>query len=286
MKKIILTGSASGFGLLTAKTLVKQGHTVYATMRNINGVNAEPAKALKEWAKAHNGIIEIVELDVTSDASVAKAISEITEKSGGHIDVLINNAGISYIGIAETLTIQQTEQLFQVNVIGPDRMIKAVLPLMHQQKSGLIINLTSVQARNVGPLLATYNSTKAALDALSVGYHYELKSAGIDVAVIQPGAYQTTDITAKALQPGNPGAASAYGQDVHRLKAGLDHFFTPTTDSSDPQEVADAVAGLLELPAGERPLWTVVGGATMTQYVQQINQATKGLVETMIQVLS
>src|SRR5258708_4335532 len=153
MKKVLLTGSSSGFGLLAVKTIATKGHTVYATMRNIRGANAEPAQHLRTWPKDNNAKVEVEDLNVNRDAAKQTAIKEILSLSGGRIDVLINNAGISFIGISETLTIDQSNQLFQVNTIGADRMIRAVLPAMHQQKSGLIINVTSVQARQHIPVL-------------------------------------------------------------------------------------------------------------------------------------
>lgn len=279
MKKIILTGSSSGFGLQAAKTLAGKGHTVYATMRNINGSNASVAKELADWAKENNAQIEVVELDVASNESVKNAIAEIGQRSGGIIDVLINNAGISYLGVGEGLTIEQTEQLYQVNTIGPERTMKAVLPYMHKQKSGLIINITSVQSRNFVPVLSTYNGTKAALDAVSVGYHYELKSAGIDVVTIQPGGYQTTDVTTKSLKAGNPDAESHYGADVITFKDSVIKYFEPTAESRDPQEVADAMLDLVEMAQGERPLWTIVGGGPQTENFDKINQVVKEIVE-------
>jgi NAD(P)-dependent dehydrogenase (short-subunit alcohol dehydrogenase family) len=106
MKTILLTGSSSGFGLQAAKTLAIQRHTVYATMRNINSSNAAVAQELKEWAKTHGAPLEVVELDVTRNDSVKQAIAEITQQSGGVIDVLINNAGLSYMGTGEALTIE------------------------------------------------------------------------------------------------------------------------------------------------------------------------------------
>lgn len=151
MKQIILTGSSSGFGLTAVKTLALKGHTVYATMRNVNGVNAAVAKELTDWAKTQQVKVIVVELDVTSTTSVNNAIADIAKQSGGRIDVLINNAGISFMGIGEALSIEQTELLYQVNTIGPERTMKAVLPYMHQQKEGLIINVTSVQSRQYFP---------------------------------------------------------------------------------------------------------------------------------------
>jgi NAD(P)-dependent dehydrogenase (short-subunit alcohol dehydrogenase family) len=285
MKNIILTGAASGFGLLAVKTLALDGNTVFATMRNINGANAVPSKELKDWAKTNNARVEIVELDVTSDASVKKAIQEITKKTGGIIDVLINNAGISFIGVSETLSVAQTDQIFQVNVIGADRAIKAVLPFMHEKRDGLIINVTSVLARNLIPVTSTYNASKAALDALSVGYHYELQTAGIDVAIVQPGGYPTTDIVTKAVQAARPEAEILYGERMHKLKDALIQYFVPNETSPDPQEVADVFAKLVKLPKGERPLWSIVGGGPLTAEFHEINESTRTVVNNMLNAM-
>jgi NAD(P)-dependent dehydrogenase (short-subunit alcohol dehydrogenase family) len=279
MKKIILTGSSSGFGLTAVKTLASKGHTVYATMRNVNGANAAVAKALKDWAAAQQAKVEVIELDVTNTTSVNRAVAEIAQLSGGVIDVLINNAGISYIGMGEALSIEQTEMLYQVNTIGPERTMKAVLPYMHQQQKGLIINVTSVQSRQYFPVLSTYNGTKAALDAVTMGYHYELKSAGIDVVGIQPGAYQTTDITTKGLIAANAAVEAKYGKDVLDFKRAVLRYFEPTPESPDPQEVADVMLKLVELPGGQRPVLTVVGGGANAERIEMLNETMKQIVE-------
>ena len=282
MKQILLTGSASGFGLLALKTLAANGHKVYATMRNVNGVNASVAKDIRDWAKQTGAKVEVVELDVTSDPSVAKAMDTILASSGGRLDVLINNAGLSFIGISETLTNDQSNQLFQVNTLGVDRLIRAVLPAMHQQKEGLIINVSSVVARQQVPVMTVYNATKAAVDALSVGYHYELRSSGIDVVVIQPGGYPTTDIITKGIKPGNPDVQKHYGEDVLKVKAALDHYFTPTENSPSPQPVADKMLELVNAKRGERPLWSLVGAGPFEGYIDQINQLTKTILDTAV----
>ena len=286
MKKVLLTGSSSGFGLLAAKTLAAKGHTVYATMRNINGANAGNARALRDWAKTNNAKIEVVELDVTSDASAQNAITTILASSGGTIDVLINNAGISFIGISETLTNEQSNQLFQVNTIGTDRMIRAVLPTMHKQGSGLIINVSSVQARQMIPTFTVYNATKAAVDALSVGYYYELRSSGIDVAIIQPGGYPTTDIISKGIQAANPAAEKFYGADTIKVKNSLTHYFTPTETSPNPQPVADKMLELVDAKQGERALWSLVGAGPLEGYIDQINQTTKTIGDILVSNLT
>jgi len=275
LKKIVLTGSSSGFGLITAKTLAKNGHTVYATMRNINGSNAATAQDLTDWAIHNNVDIQVIELDVTSDSSVEKAFNKISNHSNGQIDVLINNAGISYVGVNETLSAEQTDLLFQINVIGVDRMIKAVLPFMHKQKSGLIINLSSVQSRFHTPIIGAYSATKAAVDALSVSYYYELRSTGIDVAIIQPGAYPTTDIVAKSLRADHPEAEALYGSDMAKVKAALIYTFTPKETNPDPKEVTDVIQKIVDADPGDRALWTVVGGGRLEAAVENINDITK-----------
>lgn len=285
MKQIILTGSSSGFGLSAVKTLALKGHTVYATMRNVNGVNAAVAKELTDWAKTQHVKVSVVELDVTSTASVNNAIAEIAKQSDGRIDVLINNAGISYMGIGEGLSIEQTELLYQVNTIGPERTMKAVLPYMHKQKEGLIINVTSVQSRQYFPILSTYNGTKAALDAVTMGYHYELKSSGIDVVSIQPGAYQTTDITTKSISGKNAAVESQYGADVLDFKRALFKYFEPTPASPDPKEVADVMLKLVELPQGQRPVSNVVGGGGNTDKIEVMNETMRQIVEGTVEFL-
>jgi len=153
---------------------------------------------------------------------------------------------------------------------------------MHLKKSGLIINVTSVQSRNHIPGLSTYNASKAGLDALSVGYHYELKSAGIDLVTVQPGSYQTTDIVNKSLVAGNPDAEAFYGTDMIKLKDALFTHFIPTEDSADPQEVADVIAGLVAQQQGQRPLWNIVGGGPLTDAFKDINESTRKVVDTMV----
>lgn len=285
MKQIILTGSASGFGLLAVKTLALKGHTVFATMRNVNSSNAVIAQELRDWAKANNARVEIVELDVTSTASVNSAIAEITRKTDNRIDVLINNAGVAYYGVGEALSMEQTEQIYQVNTLGPERTMKAVLPYMRAQKEGLIINVSSVQSRNLIPSLSTYNGSKAGIDAASVGYHYELKSSGIDVAILQPGAYQSTDITSKRMKGKNEAVEAEYGADALDFKRALLKFFEPTPESPDPQQVADAMLQLVEQSKGERPLWTVAGDGPLAEAVTRMNQSIQELVEFNLNLL-
>ncbi|MBE9461681.1 SDR family NAD(P)-dependent oxidoreductase [Dyadobacter subterraneus] len=282
MSIILLTGTSSGFGLITAKHLAKQGHSVFATMRDIQTRNLNAAAELTDWAKQEKVKIDIVELDATDDNSVKLAVESIAEKTGGIIDVLINNAGTGFIGLNETLSASQVNQIFQINVIAADRMIKAVLPWMHKNKSGLIVTISSIAARQYIPVMGVYAASKAAIDALSVSYHYELKSSGIDIAIMQPGAYQTTDIVSKQMRPANPSAAKYYSEDMKGYEKQVFQYFEPTEDSRDPKEIAECIADLIETPQGKRKLWTLVGAGPLEEPVGQINTAIKGLTDTVL----
>jgi NAD(P)-dependent dehydrogenase (short-subunit alcohol dehydrogenase family) len=273
MKKIIVTGSGSGFGLLTVQTLAQQGHTVYATMRNVRTKNVEAALALRDWALLNNADVRIFELDVTSDDSVNKAISQIIEDAG-RIDVLINNAGLLIWGLSETISTKQLEQIFQVNVFGSDRMIKAVLPHMHIQHRGLIIQLSSGLSRLHLPYLGAYSATKAAVDTLAETLHYELNNTGIDSIIIQPGAYPTTDLFAKVKVADNPSVAMRYGEHGSKIQQGINNFFTRTPDSNEPIEVARLIAKIVDQPSGQRKLWTAIGIESGQATVDAINEST------------
>jgi len=282
MKNIILTGTSSGFGLLTAKTLAKKGHKVFATMRNVQTRNAGAAEALLKWAAAEKVLIEIVELDVMDDASVKIAVENIAAKTNGTIDVLINNAGTGFIGLNETLSAEQTNQIFQINVIAADRMIKAVLPYMRDKRDGLLVTISSVTARQYIPVMGVYAASKAAIDALSVSYHYELKSSGVDVAIIQPGAYQTTDIVSKQMIPAHASVADSYGEDMKNYAKAVFQYFEPTPASPDPQEVAEVIADLIETPKGERNLWSIVGAGQLTETFSNINTSLKQVLDMIL----
>ena len=286
MKNIILTGSSSGFGLLTAQTLAKQGHTVFATMRNVNTTNAATAQQIQQWAVDNNADIQVVELDVTSESSIKTAIAEIADKVNGKIDVLVNNAGISAIGLNESFSSAQVNQIFQVNVIGSDRLIKAVLPYMHQQKSGLLIQISSGLARLHLPYMGAYVAAKAAVDALAETYHYELRSSGIDSVVVQPGGYPTTDIVTKQLTPDNLSVEANYSEDILQLKAAVAGLFVPSETSPDPQEVADLITDIVDTPTGQRSIWYPIGVGALLPYIQQLNAGTEQLAGAVINSLS
>ncbi len=267
-KVVLITGTNSGFGYLTAKSSALKGYTVYATMRDISGRNA--AKAA-ELAAVEN--INVVELDVTDGDNVTKTVAEIIAKEG-QIDVLVNNAGYFGGGIAEAYTTDDVEKMFDVNVKGTWRMLKACLPQMRKQGEGLVVNISSGLGRFSAPFMTVYNSTKFAVEGLTEGIHYEVRPFGVDVVLIQPGAFPT-EIFGKSTYGSDAAVYNEYGDLAkvpEQIGAGMGQMFEAM--KPNPQMVPDAILHLIELPKGQRPLRTVVDGMT-GEFVERANANVK-----------
>ena len=252
-KIILITGASTGFGRNTAETLARAGHRVFATMRDIAGRNREHADALRGKK------INVVELDVTDDGSVDRAIASVLNEAG-RIDVLVNNAGIASAGVSEAFTPDQAKVLFNTNVIGIHRTIRAVLPSMRAAGDGLIINIGSVLGRVTFPFFSIYGASKFAVEALTDGFRYELSQLGVDVVLVQPSAYPT-NMYASIQQPADAARATAYGA-TGEIPGKMFATFTEMFSSPaapDPHDVATAIAALIDRPRGERPARTVVG---------------------------
>ncbi|MGC4102454.1 SDR family oxidoreductase [Ferruginibacter sp.] len=255
-KVILITGTNSGFGWLAANSCAALGHTVYATMRDTKGRNAEKAKALTQQAN-----IQVVEMDVTDGKSITDAIATIIKKEG-RIDVVVNNAGIYAVGIAESFTEEDLDNILNVDVAGPWRIIRAALPHMRTQGDGLIINISSVAGRFSFPFQTPYNTAKFAIEGLTEGLHYETKQLGIDVVLIQPGAFPT-EIFGKTATGSDTSVLEGYGDLAkvpEQIGAGISQMFEAL--KPDPQLVADAIVKLIDTPKGKRPLRTVVDPVT------------------------
>ncbi len=268
---VLVTGSSSGFGKLIAKTLSAAGHTVFASMRAIRGKNAAAAEELQNWAATASADLSIIELDVTQTASVQRAVAALIEKTG-RIDVVVNNAGIMNIGANEAFTIDNVRQIYDVNVFGPFRVNKAVLPHMRRQRSGLLIHISSTVGRILFPFIGIYASSKFALEALAESYRYDLSQLGIDSVIVEPGAFPTA-LAEKGVAPGDPEVQSEYPGLENNLKR-LGNVFVEMFSGQnvpDPQEVAAAVQRLVELPPGQRPRRTVVD-PVFRREVETLNQ--------------
>jgi NAD(P)-dependent dehydrogenase (short-subunit alcohol dehydrogenase family) len=267
-KVILITGTNSGFGWLTASSCAAAGYKVYATMRDTKGRNAEKAKALTQQAN-----IEVLDVDVTNGKSVSDAVTTIIEKEG-RIDVLVNNAGVVTVGIAETYTDNDLDKVMDVNVKGPWRLIRAALPQMRRQGAGLIINISSAAGRFPVPFQSVYNSTKFAVEALTETLHYEVKSLGVDVVMIQPGAFPT-GIFGKIIAGSDPTVIAGYGDLAkipEQMGIGIGEMFEAM--KPNPQLVAEAILKLINTPAGKRPLRTVVDPVTGS-IIEMANEQVK-----------
>src|SRR6202795_758017 len=246
---VLITGSTTGFGRLFTETLARKGHTVFATMRDIGGPNAKNASEIRTNAQNDSLPIHVLEMDVTDDASVERAIDAAVSKAG-RIDVAINNAGYFLTGLEEAVTTEQARRLMDTNFLGPVRVNRAVLPQMRRQRSGVLMHISSGAGRVVLPSVGFYCASKFALEALAEAYSYELAAQGIESVIVEPGAYETP-VFGNTVTAADEGRASTYGSGKEiaaKVNAAL------SSGAGNAQEVADAVLRIIETPAGEKQL--------------------------------
>lgn len=258
-KVVLITGCSSGFGRLSAETLALQGHCVYATMRDPYGRNHSAAADLQRIASRKNINIQVLALDVTDDTSAKAAVKKIIQDEG-HIDVLVNNAGIMNVGITEAYELDQIKHQMEVNFYGPARLDRLVIPYMRKQKSGLLIHVSSLAGRLVFPYFGSYCASKFAMEALAESYRYELSSQGIDSIIVEPGPFDTSLIS-NAPKPHDHARLAEYGESAaypDKMLAAFEAFYQ-TGDAVPPQQVADDIARLIDIPHQLRPLRTVSG---------------------------
>lgn len=250
-KSILVTGSSSGFGRLGVEYYARQGAKVFATMRNVPRPEADE---LRELA-ANDGLdISVIEIDVTSDEQVAAGVAEALAANEGKLDVLINNAGISVGGPIEVQDMAATELIFDTNVYGCHRMARAALPSMRANGGGQIFNISSQLGRLIIPGFGMYSATKFALEAMSEQMAYELVPHGVDVTIIQPGGYPTM-IWSNNNENSGPLKART-SEDLLQAYPALTAGMGARTGggSTDPMDVPRAIAEIVAMPKGTRPL--------------------------------
>jgi NAD(P)-dependent dehydrogenase (short-subunit alcohol dehydrogenase family) len=251
---VLITGSSTGFGRLFTETLARKGHTVFATMRDPGGRNAKNASEIRALAEKDSLPIHVLELDVTDEASVERAVNAAVAKAG-RIDVAINNAGYYLGGLEETVTTVQAQRLMDTNFLGPVRVNRAVLPHMRRQRSGVLIHISSAAGRVVLPSGGFYCASKFALEALAEAYSYELAAQGIESVILQPGQYETP-IFGNTVTGADEARADTYGA-AKEFPAKVGGALAST--AANAQEVADAVLRIVETPAGQKQLRYFVG---------------------------
>ena len=282
---VLVTGSSSGFGFQLTQQLLREGYTVFATMRHLDGQNAGAAAQLRAAAQDQKGKLQLLELDVRDESSVNTAVESMLRQVE-KIDVLINNAGIGGGGFTEAFTPDQFQETFDVNVFGIQRVMRAVLPSMRERRAGLVINISSLQGRVVIPFAGAYTASKFALEGLAESYHYELAPLGVDIVIVEPGGF-LTGYWSKLMAPKDADRANGYAPDTS-LPDNLWNGVIANLQSEqapDMQILVSAIVQLIETPTGKRPLRTVVdpmmGGGAPTA----VNQVSESVQRELLQAL-
>lgn len=225
---ILITGASSGIGFDAAQTLAKQGHRVYAAARRME---------LMERLKALG--VQIIRMDVTDEESMLKGVETVIQAEG-RIDVLVNNAGYGYFGAIETVPMEEARRQLEVNVFGLARLTQLVLPYMRQQKSGRIINTSSIAGKMVFYLGGWYNVTKYSVEAFSDALRMEMKPFGIDVVMIEPGAIKTDWGVIAAQHLKESSAGTAYEKAGTQWANNMEWFYQ-TNMLSSPSVITKAI---------------------------------------------
>src|ERR1700674_4776566 len=265
---VLITGASTGFGRLFTETLARNGHTVFATMRDIGGRNAKNASEIRTLALNDALPIHVLELDVTDDASVERAIDAAVSKAS-RIDVAINNAGYFLTGLEEAVTTEQARRLMDTNFLGPVRVNRAVLPHMRRQRSGVLMHISSGAGRVVLPSAGFYCASKFALEALAEAYSYELAAQGIESVIVEPGAYETP-VFGNTVTAADVARTNTYGA-ANEFPAKVNGALLSRVGNA--QEVADAVLRIVETPAGEKQLRYRISATSFG--VDEINAVSK-----------
>lgn len=282
---ILITGASTGFGRDAAERLARRGHRVFATMRDIGGRNASHRAALEQLAAEEDLRLRVLELDVTSDDSVERAVDTAREEAG-HLDVVINNAGVAQVGVSEGYTVEQFKQLFDINVFGIVRVNRAVLPSMRTRGSGLLIHLSSAAGRVTVPAMAAYCGSKYAVEAIADAFRFELLPFGIDSVIVEPGIYRTA-IFDRLMLPDDTDRVASYGSAAEYAERVRGVFRSTISAPGAPgsEEVAEALVRLVEMEPGERPFRTVVS-EPIVPLIAPYNAAAEGLRPVVAQIFN
>ena len=244
---VVITGGNSGIGRSTAITLAKAGYKVFATMRSL-----ERGAKLREATRKLDLDITAIELDVSDDASVADGFRQILG-STDQIDVLINNAGIGSNAVIEDVNIQLDKEVFETNFWGPVRCIQAALPTMRAQRSGHIVQVSSIAGRIGLPAQPIYSASKWALEGLSENLAHDLSSFGVRVSIIEPGVTRTAILGKNNTVPDNDDFKEVYARMLDMYMEGIEA-------NVKPEEVSETILSCLETPNGQLR-WPVAWGA-------------------------
>jgi NAD(P)-dependent dehydrogenase (short-subunit alcohol dehydrogenase family) len=257
---ILITGAGTGFGRLAAEILARAGHTVYASMRDMNGRNKENAASIAALADRDHLALKPLELDVGSQESCNAAVEKVVSEHG-QLDVLVNNAGMLVIGVTESFSAEEAMEVFNTNTLSWLRMNRATLPHMRKREAGLVVYVGSVTSCIISPFQGPYCASKAAGDILAETMHYENTRYGIDSVIVQPGAYIAgTNHFGGARHAADAQVAAQYDR-INDLPPKLAQRLASLSRPgvrTDAAEVAERIRDVIDIPAGQRPFRIVV----------------------------
>ena len=282
---VLITGASTGFGRDTAERLARRGHRVFATMRDLDGRNATHRTALQKLAADEDLWLRVLELDVTSEDSVQRAV-DTALREATYLDVVVNNAGVVAMGVTEAYTPDQFQQIFDVNVLGIIRVNRAVLPSMRARRSGLLVHVSSGAGRAVVPALAAYCASKFALEAIADAMRFELLPFGIDSVLVEPGIYRTP-IFDRIVAPADEARLASYGPVADFAERVRGTFIGAINAPGAPgsEEVAEALVRLVEMDAADRPFRTVVS-PPIQQLLGEYNVAAEAIRPVVAQIFN
>ncbi len=225
-KVVLITGGSSGIGKSIGEFLHQKGFVVYGTSRNPE--------------KITNSIFPLVSLDVRDKQSIVNCVTEVIQKSG-RLDIVINNAGVGITGPIEEIPTEEIRNNFETNLFGPIEVMKAVLPQMREQKSGLIINITSIAGYMGLPYRGIYSASKGALELITEALRMEVKSFGIQITNVAPGDFATNIAAGRYHAPVIKGSAYEvpYGNTLKEMDSHVD-------SGSNPNEMAEAIFAIIQ----------------------------------------
>jgi NAD(P)-dependent dehydrogenase (short-subunit alcohol dehydrogenase family) len=260
---ILVTGAGSGIGRAIAVSLARAGHRVYASMRDVRHKNRERADALLQLAREENIQLQVLELDVLSEVGCKAAVDQILAEQG-HLDVVVNNAGMLMTGVTEAFSIEQVARIIDTNALSWLRVNRAALPAMRRQGGGLLMYVGSTTARLHEPFLGPYIASKAAGDALAEVLGMEVKPAGIESVTLVPGAFTSgTEHFAHSIEPEYLAIQQQYGDLPNRaatLGERLNAIDAAHGGALDVMAVGRAAVEVVAMSRGRRPSRVVVDG--------------------------
>ncbi|MBF4161501.1 SDR family oxidoreductase [Nocardioides acrostichi] len=254
-KVVLVTGASSGFGAMSVRALAAAGHSVFAGMRDLGQRNRDAARDAADYAGEHGVDLRPVELDVVDQSSVDAAVRRVVDECG-RIDVVVHNAGHMVLGPTEAFGVEQLAAAYDVNVLSTQRVNRAVLPHLREQRDGLVVWVGSSSTRGgTPPYLAPYFAAKAGMDALAVSYAAELARFGVDTSIVVPGSFTVgTQHFANAGHAEDEGVVAAYEVEYAGL---MDQVASKLAElapaDQDPAEVARAIVKVVDTPKGSRP---------------------------------